>query len=466
MADIIKSFDELYKVVTGEDPPKKADPVKPSNKVKNDLLTDPSKGRKSYGSGQKNKTSKSPGYSKKRKQKEAVSNKKKKSYNQSRKRAQELRQYKQSLAEKGVTAREKSAKDNLKPMGSAIRCPVHGNMLIKGTSAVFENSDKIIKLYFCKDCRCFYYPSSKTAPKRTVTLNDYEVRYIHAPSFSSNYAKQATDTLSVRRKFDDCTESSGIILLKTGEPAVQVCPECQEDISNNYDKTIVTINFIDNSTRDISGSFCNRCGAAVISTDRLRSLERYCNADYIASVSTKSRKVVSQDVIRNIQERFNPNTTTLYVHQGKVRCLIQEHNVISIALRIPSCVKSNTVVINANYCFDCDRFFISEDEYEYYRSIYPIMLIKFEYLSDSDNIGRNLADKSPLMLSGYTVRASSNYTEIQRHMILKNIIELGVLKKHEVINYLNYFISMNGKASGMDAAVKKMEGRLGICKKS
>lgn len=448
MAKGYKSFDELYKDVIGNEPPKKPDhkpasPVKAEKKSISEILSDPMRGKQHYGSGQKKKSgNKLPqpkkNNNKKKKQKQAAS---------IRKGENERRRYENEIAFiKGMY-----------PLKYAIRCPIHGNMLQKGRTIKVGEAEDRFALYYCKGCDCFYYKIKKSGEKLTGKIHGYEVRNIHAPLFDPNLESFMNDTVTVRDRFEKSARANGIKLYKTSEPNVSKCPECGKDISASYEKDVITVELIDGNTRDMSGSFCNRCGAVVISDDRIRSLEKYCNADYISTVSTKSRTVISDEVILKVQKRFDPKTTTLYVHQGKIKCLAQNHNVISITLKIPSTIKASYVVINANYCFDCDRFFISSDEYEYYRSIYPIMLVRFEYLTDESTLGRNLADKSPLMLAGYTVRATVNYSEAQRRNILRNVIELGILKKHEVINYLNYFISMNGKARGMEAAVEKWE---------
>ena len=449
MADGFKSFDELYKEVIGKEPPTKATPASVNNASKHisqaapqkisEKLSDPKYGKQHHGSSQK----------KKKPNNAPTMNKKQKALAASmRKRENERRK----------NEGDKAFINSMYPLKYAIRCPVHGNMLQMGRTIKVGEAEERFALYYCKACGFFYYKIKKSGEKLTGKIRGYEVRNIYAPLFDPNRESFMNDIVTVRERFEKCVIASGIKLYKSGEPNVTKCPECNKDISDDYEKDVLTVALIDGSTRDMSGSFCSSCGAVVISNDRIRSLEKFCNADYINSVSTKNRKVVSEETVRLAQKKFRPETTTLYVHKGKIKCLVENHDVISVALRIPSDLESKPVVINANYCMDCDRFFISADEYNYYRSIYPIMLIRFEYVSDYDpSFTSSLANKSPLMLAGYSVRADLNYSAFKRQSILRNVIELGILSKHEVINYINYFISMNGKAQGMENAVKKWE---------
>lgn len=449
MADGFKSFDELYKEVLGKEPPSKAKPASVSNAQKHvsqsvpqkisEKLSNPKYGKQHHGSSQKKKKpNNAPSMNKKQKV-HAVSMRKRE-------------------VERRKNEGDKAFINSMYTLKYAIRCPVHGNMLQTGRIIKVGEGEERFPLYYCKACGLFYYKIKKSGEKLTGKIRGFEVRNIYAPLFDPNLESFMNDTVTVRDRIDGCIRGSGINLCKIGEPAVSKCPKCNKDISNDYEKDILTINLIDGNTREISGSFCNNCGIVVISDDRLRSLERFCNADYIRSVTTKSRRMISEETVRMVQKKFRPETTTLYVHKGKIKCLAENHNVISVTLRIPSYAESKSAVINANYCMDCDRFFISSDEYDYYRSIYPIMLIRFEYVSDYDpSFTASLADKSPLMLAGYSVRANLNYSAFKRQSILRNVIELGILSKHEVINYINYFISMNGKARGMENAVKKWE---------
>ena len=73
-------------------------------------------------------------------------------------------------------------------------------------------------------------------------------------------------------------------------------------------------------------------------------------------------------------------------------------------------------------------------------------------------IGENfLADESPLMLCGYSVSQKEGLSESERHYIISQIIDQGILTKLEVIRYLGYFIRRNGQKDCNYLALSKWE---------
>lgn len=446
MADGFKSFDELYKEVIGKEPPPK-DSDKPSRiegsvkmdrKKSADLLTDPSRGRNTYGSGQKKK--------------------------QNRKTTTKKRNKHAPYIDTSKANRKKTEAEldmfvgRLKQLSSSVKCPVHEEELTRGLMARPQDSSDNTEFFFCKKCKSFYYVSTKPVTKRNSKLSGYQIIRINPSSPDNVSEREKVFRKTVLKQFDEYIENNGIKLRRTSEPSPEWCLECGRNISDSNEEAGLSVKFTDGTGWRIAGAYCNNCGTLNVSEGRISNMIKSRSGKVVDSVILRKGTGAkpSAKLIQTAKERFDPKTTTLYVHQGYIKCLKEHHKVINVTLRIPSTIKRNSVVINANYCFDCDRFFISSDEYEHYRSIYPIMLIRFEYVSDS-GLGRYLADKSPLMMAGYSVRANLKYSDAQRQNILRNVIELGILKKHEVINYLNYFISMNGKARGMEAAVSKWE---------
>lgn len=149
---------------------------------------------------------------------------------------------------------------------------------------------------------------------------------------------------------------------------------------------------------------------------------------------------------------------TLYVHGGVIKCLRDKHDVRSIRARVNSIYGSYT--INATHCDDCKRNFISYKEWEYYTKFYGNMIADFRWVNKSgefqDKLDLDLEhNRSLLYLCGYNVNASIGLQASERQKILKQIMDKGVLEKHEVINYLNYFITTNGNIQNHELARAK-----------
>ena len=162
------------------------------------------------------------------------------------------------------------------------------------------------------------------------------------------------------------------------------------------------------------------------------------------------------------EKTFFLQKNTLYIHKGNIICQRNKHRIESISALVPT-MEHDNVRINVNYCNDCNRYFINEDEYLHYRKLYDILLIKLSFTADGtyDSIANmQLAEQSPLNLCGYNVNQVSDYSSEFRHSMLKQIIESGILTKSEVMDYLNHFIKMNGRKKSNSIAVSKWENDL------
>ena len=141
----------------------------------------------------------------------------------------------------------------------------------------------------------------------------------------------------------------------------------------------------------------------------------------------------------------------MYVYKGKnITCRVKKHKIIS-AQAITPCISGKIVPINACYCTQCKKLFISEKEYLHYVKEYGVLLIRMRHIDTaySDEFIGKFADESPLKMCGYTVNSTNGYTTAYRQSILKGIMDNDVMSKDDIINYLNSFISLRSSDSRM-----------------
>lgn len=124
------------------------------------------------------------------------------------------------------------------------------------------------------------------------------------------------------------------------------------------------------------------------------------------------------------------------------------------------------IKLPAQYCIDCDKLLISEEEFKKHQGVIKYHFIPAriryvgsgKYYSITDNPFINYRNQeSPLMLCGYSVGENDSMPRDVRQEILCFIIEHNILSRMEVINYLELFISTNGRKRGMEYAVQKWE---------
>ena len=118
-----------------------------------------------------------------------------------------------------------------------------------------------------------------------------------------------------------------------------------------------------------------------------------------------------------------------------------------------------TAILNVNCCLNCNRFYISYDEYARYMEKYRSLLTRIVLVDENGNSSftNNLAVESTLKLCGYSVSQEKGFTSKERATLLAHIIHNGLVSKPDVIQHLNWLIRMNGKKAGNVIAKEKWE---------
>ena len=136
----------------------------------------------------------------------------------------------------------------------------------------------------------------------------------------------------------------------------------------------------------------------------------------------------------------------LYIHSGKIICQRNNHNIVSASASFLGW-DNKIIKLNINHCEDCNRSFMSRVEYETYKEKYGVLIGNLKFVDGGFNVplSTSLAEISPLKLCGYNVNAISGYSDNERQYIISKILDEHIMSKSDVINYLTYFIGMNGK---------------------
>ena len=145
----------------------------------------------------------------------------------------------------------------------------------------------------------------------------------------------------------------------------------------------------------------------------------------------------------------------LYIYKGKTFCHQHHHSLIS-ATAIVSDDQGNDIDLDVEYCSSCERYMLNYTSFSHYREQYGILIGKLKMLSTGNN-GNDieLAQESPLKLCGYNVSQAEGSPSATRQYILSKIIYDGIMKKIEVIHYLEHFITMNGSKPENALALQK-----------
>lgn len=149
--------------------------------------------------------------------------------------------------------------------------------------------------------------------------------------------------------------------------------------------------------------------------------------------------------------------SVLYIYKGQIRCKRDQHEIISATARLFG-RRDNEIVLNVEYCTECQKYLLEYSVYEEYRKRYGVIIGNLKMDSHGTSNGYyDLATESPLRLSGYSVGQKEGYSSKERQYILAQIIHNHIMSKQEVIKYLSYFIKMNGARIGNEYAVSKWQ---------
>ena len=185
----------------------------------------------------------------------------------------------------------------------------------------------------------------------------------------------------------------------------------------------------------------------------------------IRSLKAKARKKKREINRRENQDETNGGESLincygndiLYIYKGKIRCHSNNHKIIQ-ANAILHNKTDHEIELNVEYCTECKKFILEYTVFEQYRNRYGVLVGNFRMVVNGEFGGEyDLAEESPLMLSGYNVSQRDGYTSRERHYILARIIHDCIMDKGDVIRYLSYFIRKNGAKHGNELALSKWE---------
>ena len=69
--------------------------------------------------------------------------------------------------------------------------------------------------------------------------------------------------------------------------------------------------------------------------------------------------------------------------------------------------------------------------------------------------GVKLAPESILMQYGYSVSATVDLSDKERHMILAALVDKGIVSKTGILSYLDFFISQRSRQTRYESAIAK-----------
>lgn len=142
------------------------------------------------------------------------------------------------------------------------------------------------------------------------------------------------------------------------------------------------------------------------------------------------------------------------------KCIFNNHKMQDIIAKINVATHSGKIKIislPSVYCDICSTYYVLKEDYK--KAKHQGFLLcsvddRTTNFSKHYKNGTNLASESQIHKMGYNVRKNNGYTDIQRKIILANIIENTNSTKHEILSIIDAGIARHGGQETYQNAVQ------------
>ena len=253
------------------------------------------------------------------------------------------------------------------------------------------------------------------------------------------------------------------------------CPEDDEELLPIKDR-IITISEYDEISR---GYICPYCLERYVSFKNIPKMEHiFANDKQYINIWPEENVITIKSINRSKKSSLIENINTKHyssqsnqhiitahdfvIRRAVFKCRHNNHHIEDVKAVFTTISRQGTInkiTIPAGYCSTCNMYFIMESTYKRIKdSGIPICrtLDEKNYLKNnvSELYYNGLASESVLMQFGYNVSQQDNLPAKQRRIILASIVDNGMLKRNEVVSYLDCFINQRRKQKNKDGSLK------------
>lgn len=181
----------------------------------------------------------------------------------------------------------------------------------------------------------------------------------------------------------------------------------------------------------------------------------YVNTDYDKSIEKKYEINIPGITIHEIEP------VDVIVKSNIKGCSNQKHVLADIIVKIGILRidgKKGVDHLHASYCKQCNRYFILSNDYAYLSGIptCPVYILEKGNLVKITENWRSFNNTESIIHSlGYNVNKKFGLSDIERHNILQNIIEMGEVSLGNILSYLDILIESHINNPRYFEAVRK-----------
>lgn len=189
----------------------------------------------------------------------------------------------------------------------------------------------------------------------------------------------------------------------------------------------------------------------------VKKLRIYERVGFIINLIDDTIESIEQNIAAKLPAEPTSEPYVLYVHKGNIVCLRNNHNIENVTVTLKT-KGEQSIEINAQYCNDCNNYFIEYSVFEHYRKKFRYIIGDLQMVNSKGEFGNiefERMEYHPIRLCGYTVSQQEGLGDTDRRYILAEYIGHDDKKKQEVIRHLTMLIETNGHQKKNEIAVGK-----------
>lgn len=345
-----------------------------------------------------------------------------------------------------------------------ILCPRHHLPLVISQAKFNGYSKKSATVIGkCALCHHFYINRVSSTGETTyrINWNTYEFLPALAFDYPVKISKSATSSHSLQQK----GPSSKLVLPDSFK--LEDIPDSTILVSQIYShtKNIGTMGIVAEASdqKKNSGLFWvgRTLPSIVLATIAFNPKRTFLYQGTYYKIANNYQLLKNSDKYFDIISRFcNPESPqTVFVYSHKHISFNDQEDYEMVTAMVP-CAKS-TFPIPIQVYYDKKRkyYWLDEQIYDITRERYGLPYLRIYSISNYSSVFERgfhaFREVSDLKKFGYSVSEREGLTPYERQALLKNLIDQGLMWKHQIINHLTMLIKLNSKTVGMDNAVSE-----------
>lgn len=331
------------------------------------------------------------------------------------------------------------------------KCPFCKSELINSTVNCPNN--KVYPCQECQKCHSYFYTKNNYMKLKDLARKNNQKLNSNVFYFSESIFKPKSQEV-IKQNSINKLNNTKIKKKKTKNTIKQVTPK---NINKIKYITDINIEYSKNNPKTTDPKSCK-----FHKNDFCNYMDDKCNPySFRCSYKIKNQKSINNKTSDFQNELIRSNfVVRAIVLSNNRKCIFNNHKMQDIIAKINVATHSGKIKIislPSVYCDICSTYYVLKEDYK--KAKHQGFLLcsvddRTTNFSKHYKNGTNLASESQIHKMGYNVRKNNGYTDIQRKIILANIIENTNITKHEILSIIDAGIARHGGQETYQNAVQ------------